>query len=574
MKVNNTSFNIKNVGEVVTLSGWVNKKRDLGGLVFVDLRDRSGIIQLVISPDSSVYKEALTLKNEDVISVTGEVLKREKANSNLKTGDIEVNVSSMKILNRCLDLPFDLNNVTALEETRLKYRYLDLRRDELKNNLIVKHQIMQSAREYLNSLEFIEMETPILCKSTPEGARDYLVPSRVNRDMFYALPQSPQLFKQLLMMSGFEKYYQIARCFRDEDLRADRQPEFTQIDLEMSFVNEDDVMGLTEGLMAKIFKDVKGIDIPLPLPRMTYEKAMELYGSDKPDTRFEMLICDITSIFKDTEFTVFKNVIEGNGIINALVVKNAASTYSRKDIDKLTDFVKTYKASALAFLKFDDGFSGSIAKFVDEKTGNKLISDLKLDNNDLVLIVAGDYKIVKNSLGALRVKLGNDLGLISSDKYNFLWVTDFPMFEYSEEEGRYIACHHPFTHPKDIDNLDDKEHALARAYDIVLNGYEVGGGSIRIHEPMVQEKVLKALGFTMEEAMDKFGFLIKALSFGAPPHGGLAIGLERLTMILCGTDNIRNVIAFPKTTSASCLLTEAPNYVSLGQLKELHIETK
>lgn len=574
MKVNNTSFNIKNVGEVVTLSGWVNKKRDLGGLVFVDLRDRSGIIQLVINPDSPAYKEALTLKSEDVISVVGVVLKREKANSNLKTGAIEVSVSSLKVLNRCLDLPFDLNNVTALEETRLKYRYLDLRRDELKNNLIVKHKIMQSAREYLNSLEFIEMETPILCKSTPEGARDYLVPSRVNRDMFYALPQSPQLFKQLLMMSGFEKYYQIARCFRDEDLRADRQPEFTQIDLEMSFVDEEDVMSLTEGLMAKVFKDVKGIDIPLPIPRMTYEKAMELYGSDKPDTRFDMPICDITSIFKDTEFTVFKNVIEGNGIINALVVKDAASKYSRKDIDKLTDFVRTYKASALAFLKYDDGFSGSIAKFVNEKTGKMLISDLKLDNNDLILIVAGDKKIVKTPLGALRVKLGNDLGLISSSKYNFLWVTDFPMFEYSEEEERYIACHHPFTHPKDVNNIDDKEHALARAYDIVLNGYEVGGGSIRIHEPMVQEKVLKALGFTMEEAMDKFGFLIKALSFGAPPHGGLAIGLERLTMILCGTDNIRDVIAFPKTTSASCLLTGAPNYVSEGQLKELHIEAK
>lgn len=574
MKVNNTDFNKKHVGETITLNGWVSKKRDLGGLVFIDLRDRSGIIQLVINPESSAYETALKLKNEFVVKVVGEVALRQNANDNLKTGEIEVIVSEIEILNESKELPFDLNNTTALEDTRLKYRYLDLRRDELKNKIMMKHKVMQAAREYLNDKEFLEIETPILCKSTPEGARDYLVPSRVNKGSFYALPQSPQLFKQLLMMSGFEKYYQVARCFRDEDLRADRQPEFTQIDLEMSFVNEEDVMNLTEGLLTHIFKKAKDMDIKTPFTRMTYKEAMDLYGSDKPDTRFDMKITDITDGFKNTDFTVFKSVIDNGGIINAIVVKDAAESYSRKNIDALTEFVKTYKANALAFLKYNIEFSGSIAKFVDEKTGNYLKEKLNLEDNDLVLIIAGERKMVKTSLGALRLKLGKDLDLIPKDKFNFLWVTDFPMFEYSEEEERYISCHHPFTHPADVDNLDDKENALARAYDIVLNGYEVGGGSIRIHDPKVQEKVLEALEFTPEDAYDKFGFLLDALTFGAPPHGGLALGLERLTMILSGTDNIRDVIAFPKTTSASCLMTEAPNEVATKQLDELHIKLK
>ena len=571
MKVNNTNFNINNVGEEVTLKGWVQKKRDLGGLVFIDLRDRSGILQLVIDPASVAYDKALTLKSESVIEVTGKVSKRQNANPHLKTGEIEVEVSNLKILNTSKDLPFEIDKTTALEETRLKYRYLDLRRENLKNNIITKHKIMQSTREYLNNNDFLEIETPILCKSTPEGARDYLVPSRVNKGKFYALPQSPQLFKQLLMVSGFEKYYQIARCFRDEDLRADRQPEFTQIDLEMSFVSEEDVMEITEGLLAKIFKDVKGIDIKRPINRMTYEEAINRYGSDKPDLRFEMPIENITDILSDAA-EMFIRTVKENGIINAIVVKNAADKYSRKDIDKLTDYVKTYKASGLAFLKYNDEFTGSIAKFVDQNRSSKLKDKLNLENNDLILIIFGNKKVVKTSLGALRIKVAKDLDLIPENVYKFTWVTDFPMFEYSEEEGRYLACHHPFTMPKDINMLSDKEHALANAYDIVLNGYEIGGGSIRINEPDMQEKVLEALGFTKQQAEDNFGFLLEALTFGAPPHGGLALGLERLTMILCGTENIRDVIAFPKTTSASCLMSGAPDIVKNENLQELHIK--
>ena len=571
MKINNASISIKNVGEEITLYGWVNKKRNLGGLIFIDLRDRSGIIQLTVNPDSDVYEIASSLKNEFVIKVIGKVIERQNKNKNLKTGDIEVLVSSIEILNKCEDLPFDLNNVTALEDTRLKYRYLDLRRVELQKNLLIKHNIMKSVREYLNNLDFMEIETPILCKSTPEGARDYLVPSRINKGSFYALPQSPQIFKQLLMMSGFEKYYQIARCFRDEDLRADRQPEFTQIDMEMSFASSDDIMNVTEGLIAKVFKDVKGIDIKLPIERMDYDTAINLYGSDKPDLRFDLVINDITSYFKNCDFKIFNDVISDGGIINAIVVKNEASNFSRKDIDKLTDFVKIYGANALAFLKYDNGFSGSISKFVTDEIGKNLISSLSLSNNDIILIVAGNKKVVKNSLGALRCKIAKDLDMISSD-YKLVWITDFPMFEYSEEENRYIACHHPFTMPKDVDNLEDKENAKAIAYDIVLNGYELGGGSIRIHDSEVQNKVLESLGLSKEEALDKFGFLLKALSLGAPPHGGLAIGLERFTMILSDTENIRDVIAFPKTASASDLMTDAPSIVDVKQLNELGIK--
>ena len=571
MKINNASISKKTVGEVVTLYGWVNKKRDLGGLVFIDLRDRSGLIQLVVNPESDVYELASSLKNEYVIKAIGEVVLRKEANKHLKTGEIEINIQSIEVLNKAAELPFDLNNTTALEDTRLKYRYLDLRREELKNNLMTKHKVMQVTRSYLNSLEFMEIETPILCKSTPEGARDYLVPSRVNKGCFYALPQSPQLFKQILMMSGMEKYYQIARCFRDEDLRADRQPEFTQIDMEMSFVTEDDVMSVTEGLLYNIFKEVKGIEIELPIDRMTYENAINLYGSDKPDLRFDNPIYDITDNFKESEFSLFNNIINEGGIINALVF-NAALKYSRKDIDKLTEYVKTYGAKALAFLKYNGEFTGSIAKFVSSEIGDSLVKTLDLKDNDLVLIIAGDKKMVKTALGALRCKVAKDLDLIDKDKYAFTWVTDFPMFEYSEEDERYIACHHPFTQPQDVNTLSDKEHALAKAYDIVINGYEAGGGSLRIYNPEMQEKVLNELGFTREDAERQFGFLLKALTYGCPPHGGLALGLERLTMILCGTENIRDVIAFPKTTSASCLMTEAPSDVSEKQLKELHIK--
>ena len=573
MKVNNTNYNENNVGESVNLKGWVNKKRNLGGIIFIDLRDRSGIIQLVVNPTSKAYKTALILKNEYVIEIKGTVVKRNNPNSNLKTGKIEIETDYINVLNESKNLPFELDNTTALEDTRLKYRYLDLRRDNLKNNLITKHKIMQSTRSYLNDLDFIEIETPILCKSTPEGARDYLVPSRVNKGKFYALPQSPQLFKQLLMASGFEKYYQIARCFRDVDLRADRQPEFTQIDMEMSFINEEDIMNITEGLLKKIFKDIKNIDINVPIKRMTYKDAIDMYGSDKPDTRFDMQIQDITDILCNSA-AMFKQTVTDGGIINAIVVKNSADKYSRKNIDVLGEFVKTYKAQSLAFLKYNKEFTGGISKFINEDIKEKLITKLNLDNNDLILILFGNKKIVKNALGYLRLKVANDLDLIDNSLYNFLWITDFPMFEYSEEEERYISCHHPFTQPKNIDEINDKENALARAYDIVLNGYEIGGGSIRIHQSDMQKKVLESLGFDNESARKNFGFLLDALTYGTPPHGGLALGLERLTMILCGTTNIRDVIAFPKTTSASCLMSDAPDVVSEKNLNDLNIKIK
>ena len=575
MKVNNsTDFNIKNVGKVVTLYGWVAKKRNLGGLIFIDLRDRSGIIQLVVKPDNKYYDLAESLKNEYVIKVVGEITERESKNKNLLTGDIEVIINELEILNTSIDLPFNLNDTTALEDTRLKYRYLDLRRSELKEKLEVRHKITFAIREYLNKLNFLEIETPILCKSTPEGARDYLVPSRIFNGKFYALPQSPQIFKQLLMVGGMERYFQIAKCFRDEDLRADRQPEFTQVDMEMSFVTEDDVMSLTEGLIAYIFKQVKNIDLKLPLRKMKYDDAINYYGSDKPDLRFDMKINDITDIFKNTEFTIFKDVINNNGIINCLVVKNSADKFSRKDIDKLTDFIKTYKAKGLAYLKIDNEISGSIAKVITEEELNNLKSKLNLENNDLVLIISDKKSIVKQSLGALRLNLGKKLNLIS-DNYELLWVVDFPSFEYSEEENRYVACHHPFTAPKDSDVdklLNDKANCYSKAYDIVINGYEAGGGSIRIHNQDIQKKMFEALELTEEQIKEKFGFFVEALKYGTPPHGGLALGLDRLTMLLTNTENIRDVIAFPKTASASDLMSECPNIVDERQLKELGIK--
>ena len=571
---NNTDFNIKNVVEVVTLHGWVAKKRNLGGLIFIDLRDRSGIIQLVVKPDNKYYDLAESLKSEYVIKVEGIITERESKNKNLLTGEIEVIINELEILNTSIDLPFNLNDTTALEDTRLKYRYLDLRRTEIKEKLEVRHRITFAIREYLNKLNFLEIETPILCKSTPEGARDYLVPSRIFNGRFYALPQSPQIFKQLLMVGGMERYFQIAKCFRDEDLRADRQPEFTQVDMEMSFVSEDDVMNLTEGLIAYIFKQVKNIDIKLPLKRMKYDDAIEYYGSDKPDLRFDMKINDITDIFKNTEFTIFKDVLDNNGIINCLVVKNSASVFSRKDIDKLTDFVKTYKAKGLAYLKIDNEVTGSIAKVITIEELNNLKTKLNLENNDLVLIISDKKQIVKQALGALRLHLGKKLKLIS-DNYELLWVVDFPSFEYSEEEGRYMACHHPFTAPKDSDIdklLTDKANCYSKAYDIVINGYEAGGGSIRIHDQEVQKKMFEALELTDEQIKEKFGFFVDALKYGTPPHGGLALGLDRLTMLLTNTENIRDVIAFPKTASASDLMSECPNLVDEKQLNELGIK--
>ena len=578
-EIENNSLRIGNVGEVVTLYGWVQKKRDLGGVVFIDLRDRSGIVQLVVRDKNDFYEAASNVKAEYVLRVTGTVSERESKNPNLPTGDIEIEVSNFEVLNTSKDIPFEItDDTTALEDTRLKYRYLDLRRRKLTNNLIIRHKITMAVRNFLDNERFLEVETPVLCKSTPEGARDYLVPSRVNKGKFYALPQSPQIFKQLLMVGGIERYFQIAKCFRDEDLRSDRQPEFTQVDIEMSFVDQEDVMDLTERLVASVFKEVKGIDIKLPLMKMKYDDAMDKYGSDKPDLRFEMPICNITEIFKNTSFSVFKNVIDEGGIINCLVVKDAASQYSRKGLDQLTEFVKTYKASGLAYLKFEDKVSGSIAKVVSEEELNKLKEMLKIEKNDLLLIVADKkYSIVKTSLGALRCKLGRDLGLIKKDDYKLLWVVEFPSFEYSEEEGRYVACHHPFTAPldSDVDKLiSDKEHCYSKAYDIVINGYEAGGGSIRIHKEEVQEKMFRALELSEEDIKNKFGFFVEALKYGTPPHGGLALGLDRLTMLLSGTDNIREVIAFPKTASASCLMSECPNTVSDKQLDELGIKVK
>lgn len=570
---NNGELRLSDVNQEVTLVGWVAKRRNFGALVFIDLRDREGITQLVFSEE--LANTITEVRNEYVLEVKGIVVERKDKNPKLPTGDIEIKVSDVKIINSAETTPLIIANETdALEDTRLKYRYLDLRRDCIKNNLILRHKVTMLIRNYLSDLGFLEIETPILCKSTPEGARDYLVPSRISKGEFYALPQSPQLYKQLLMVGGMEKYFQIARCFRDEDLRADRQPEFSQIDIEMSFIEEEDIWNVTEGLMKKIFKEIKGIELE-SFEKIPYDECMSRFGSDKPDLRFGLELNDVSELFQNTEFAVFKNVLDNNGIIQALVLKDGADKFSRKELDKLQEYVRVYGAKALAYLKYTNNeFSGSVTKVVSDDEKEALKNHFALTDNDLIFMVADKKKVAQSSLGALRNKLGHDLNLIDESKYAFAWVTNFPMFEYVEEENRYVAAHHPFTSPnlEDVDKLmSDPAHCYSRAYDLVLNGYELLSGSIRIHDQKLQETVFEAIGMSMEEAHEKFSWFIDAFKYGTPPHGGVGIGLERLIMILAGTDNIRDVVAFPKTASASDLMSEAPSPVDETQLEELNI---
>ncbi|CYV72248.1 aspartate--tRNA ligase [Streptococcus suis] len=562
----------EHVGQEITLKGWVGRRRDLGGLIFIDLRDREGIMQLVINPESveaEVMAKAESLRSEFVIEVTGTVVVREQANDNIPTGAVELQVTSLTVLNTAKTTPFEIKDgIEASDDTRLRYRYLDLRRPEMLNNFKLRAAVTHSIRNYLDDLEFIDVETPMLTKSTPEGARDYLVPSRVSKGHFYALPQSPQITKQLLMNAGFDRYYQIVKCFRDEDLRGDRQPEFTQVDLETSFLNEAEIQDIVEGLIAKVLKDTKGIDVTLPFPRMSYDHAMNFYGSDKPDTRFEMLLQDLTELVKEVDFKVFSEA----PVVKAIVVKGAADSYSRKDIDKLTDYAKQFGAKGLAWVKVDKGeLAGPVAKFLTGITEN-LTASLQLEDKDLVLFVADELEVANNTLGALRSRLAKEQGLIDESKFNFLWIVDWPMFEWSEEEGRYMSAHHPFTLPTEetAHHLDgDLAQVRAVAYDIVLNGYELGGGSLRINQKDMQERMFKALGFSAEDAHEQFGFLLEAMDYGFPPHGGLAIGLDRFVMLLAGEDNIREVIAFPKNNKASDPMTQAPSTVASAQLEEL-----
>ena len=567
----------EHIGQEITLKGWVGRRRDLGGLIFIDLRDREGIMQLVINPEkvsSDVMATAESLRNEFVIEVTGVVAQREQENTNLPTGAVELKVSALTVLNTAKTTPFEIkDDVEVSDDNRLRYRYLDLRRPKMLNNFKLRAKVTHSIRNYLDGLEFIDVETPILTKSTPEGARDYLVPSRVNQGHFYALPQSPQITKQLLMNAGLDRYYQIVKCFRDEDLRGDRQPEFTQVDMETSFLSDKDIQDITEGMIAKVMKDTKGIDITLPFPRMSYDDAMNNYGSDKPDTRFEMLLQDLTDLVKNVDFKVFSQA----PVVKAIVVKGNADKYSRKSIDKLTEFAKQFGAKGLAWVKFTDGsLNGPVAKFLTS-IEDKLTASLQLEDNDLVLFVADTLEVANNTLGALRTRIAKELDMVDNSKFNFLWVVDWPMFEWSEEEGRYMSAHHPFTLPTE-ESAHELEGDLAKvraiAYDIVLNGYELGGGSLRINQRELQERMFKALGFTAEEAADQFGFLLEAMNYGFPPHGGLAIGLDRFVMLLAGEDNIREVIAFPKNNKATDPMTQAPSLVSDKQLEELALATK
>ena len=567
----------EHIGTHITLKGWVGRRRDLGGLIFIDLRDREGVMQLVINPETvtkEVMATAESIRSEYVVEVTGLVEAREQVNPNLPTGAVELKVEAITVLNTAKTTPFEIKDgIEANDDTRLRYRYLDLRRPEMLANLKLRAKVTHSIRNYLDELEFIDVETPFLTKSTPEGARDYLVPSRVNKGHFYALPQSPQITKQLLMNAGFDRYYQIVKCFRDEDLRGDRQPEFTQVDMETSFLSEQEIQEITEGLIARVMKETKGIEVTLPFPRMKYDDAMSLYGSDKPDTRFDMLLQDLTELVKGVDFKVFSEA----PAVKAIVVKGAADHYSRKDIDKLTEVAKQYGAKGLAWVKYADGtLNGPVAKFLTDVT-SELTTALHLEGKDLVLFVADSLEVANTTLGALRVRLAKELDLVDNNQYNFLWVVDWPMFEWSEEEGRYMSAHHPFTLPQ-VETEHELEGDLSKvravAYDIVLNGYELGGGSLRINHKELQERMFKALGFTTEAANEQFGFLLEAMDYGFPPHGGLAIGLDRFVMLLAGEDNIREVIAFPKNNKATDPMTQAPSLVSDKQLDELSLQVE
>ncbi len=571
------------IGEKVTITGWVQKRRDLGGLIFIDLRDRSGVVQIVFSPEvsSEALETAEKVRSEYVLTITGKVLERDPSTVNpaMNTGKIEISGEEVKILNSAKTPPFSISeDMDITEDIRLKYRYLDLRRPIMQETLKMRHEVTRYIRNFLENDEFMEMETPMLTKSTPEGARDYLVPSRVHPGEFYALPQSPQLFKQLLMVSGFEKYYQIVRCFRDEDLRADRQPEFTQVDIETSFMGQEPLLAMMEEMMTGLVKKVKGVEIPKPFPRMTYKEAMDRYGSDKPDTRFGLELINVSEIVKDSGFKVFAAAVENGGQVKAINVKGKAANYSRKDIDGLTEFTARYGAKGLAWMKVEaEGLKGPISKFFNEEDAANLTHALQAEEGDLLLFVADKPSVVADSLGALRQKLAKDLDLIDQSKHNFLWVVDFPLVEYVEEADRFVALHHPFTMPKieDLHLMDSNPAEVrAQAYDLVLNGYELGGGSQRIYQRDVQEKMFKTLGFTEEAAREEFGFLLEAFEYGTPPHGGIALGLDRIVMLLAGRSNLRDTIAFPKTASASCLLTNAPSAVNEKQLDELHLSVK